>query len=59
MIKQMEENSGESNKVLEQMRKSHEEETGKLRDLLKQCDSKIGELETKCMNQEGEIKTLK
>ena len=55
----MEENSGESNKVLEQMRKSHEEETGKLRDLLKQCDSKIGELETKCMNQEGEIKTLK
>jgi hypothetical protein len=41
------------------MKKSHEEESTKLRDMLKTCDSKIGELETKNMNQAGEIKTLK
>ena len=41
------------------MRKSHEEESNKLRELLKQCDAKIGDLETRCMNKDGEIKTLK
>lgn len=58
-MKQIEENSGESTKALEQIKKTNEEETTKLRDLLKTCDSKIGELETKVMNLNGEIKTLK